>query len=215
MPRQAIKITHNIEMGGNIQEVVIAPHAFAVMAMHSLSHQGAEVHGLLLGSLNGNKVDVSSVYPICNEAPTRPLMDAALAVSISSLEEDSSNRPVGWYIVPGSFGDGQPSGAVPRVLAGLEGVLADPVLVTVAKLSTAIIASPEATTKKLVYAFGKDFGGQYNGELKATITSESKVINRLRGFTMEEFVCDLVDHWSSPKTEWPSPTKINSTYPRV
>ena len=209
LPRQRIKRIDNIEMRGNIQEIVIAPHAFAVMAMHSLSHQGAEVHGLLLGSLNGKKVDVLSVYPICHETPTRTLIDAALAVSMSSLEEDSSNRLIGWYTVPGIFGDGQPSGAVPRVLAGLEGIIEDPVLVTVAKLSTAIIALPEASTKELVHAFGKDFGGQYNGELKATITSELKVVKLLRGFTKEEYVCDLVDHWSSPKTEWPSPTKIN------
>jgi Uncharacterised protein family (UPF0172) len=197
-------------MGGNIDEIVIAPEAFAVMAIHSLSHLGTEVHGVLLGSMNGSKVDVSLVYPICHETPTRPLIDAALAVCMASLEEDSSNSLVGWYTIPVTFRDGQPSGAVHRILAGLEGVIADPVLVTGSQLSTAMLASkPEASKTELVHAFGKDFGGQYKGKLKATITSELKVVKRLRGFTDQEFVCDLVDHWSSPNTEWPSPTKMS------
>jgi hypothetical protein len=165
---------------------------------------------MLLGVLHGSKIHVTSAYPICHESLTKPLLEAALAVTLSSLEDGSSNCLVGWYTVPELVGDARPSPTVLRILAGLEGVIANPVLVTLSKLSITNIASKtENGNRDLVQAFGKNFGGQYMGKIKASITSESKTLTALEDLAEHESICDLVDHWASPKTEWPNTAKVN------
>jgi len=184
------------------------PLAFTMMAMHSLSHHATEVHGLLLGHTKGNKVFVSSANPICHESPTKPLVEAALAVTLSSTEVDSSSSPVGWYSIPALEGKLTPS--VLRIVAGLEGIAANPVLVTMSKLSVlSAISMAEGSSTDLVQAFGKDFGGQYLEKLRAVVSSEQKTLKVLEDLAQHESICDLVDHWRSPKTEWPNTSKIN------
>lgn len=202
-------------MGENVQEVVVMPLAFAMMTMHSRCHPAAEVHGVLLGCVDGGKIQISSAYPICHECPNRPLVEAALTITLSSLEENSSNSVVGWYTIPEIAGDTKPAATLLRLLTGLEAVASasDPVLVVLSKQpvqeADAKTSKSYDSTRYLLQAFGKDFGGQYMGKLNATITSECKTMKILDDLAGQETIEDLVDHWSSLETEWPNTSKIS------
>lgn len=198
-------------MSENASNVVVSPAALALMSMHALTHPTAEVHGLLIGKSSGGKTQVTSAYPVCHESPTKPLVDIAITLTLSLLDESSaSDVIVGWYAVPELAGDTKPNPAALRIVSGLEEMSSNPVLVTVSKLAVANLASKinGGGEETFLQAFGKDFGGQYMKEIDTKIESEANTVKAIEDLAEQEQICDLADHWMSPHTKWPNLEKI-------
>mmetsp|Transcript_32494 Transcript_32494/g.90493 ORF Transcript_32494/g.90493 Transcript_32494/m.90493 type:complete len:204 (+) Transcript_32494:103-714(+) len=195
-------------MGQNEGEVVVSPLAFTMIAMHSLTYPTAQVHGILIGSLQGSTVKVVDALPVCHESPTKPLVESALAMSLSSLQDGSTI--VGWYSVPELVGDGKPGAAELRIAAGLEAVAKNPVLVTVSKIAVEKLATADDLSgEELLEAFGKDFGKQWKERLVASISSKESSARAVQALLGEKCLYDLVDHWLAPSsTEWPRTAEL-------
>lgn len=197
-------------------EVAMSPLAFTMIAMHSSSYPTKQVHGVLIGSSKGSNVlNVTDALPICHESPTKPLVEAALAISMSSLDGSSSSKIVGWYSVPELIGDEKPSAADLRIVAGLEGVVeTTPILVTVSKSALEKLASSSGRgggEEQLLAAYGKDFGKQWKEKLPASISSKESAtkVAQAASASGEKCVYDLVDHWlDSSSREWPRTTGL-------
>jgi hypothetical protein len=189
-------------MGQN-EEVVVSPLAFTMIAMHSLSYPSDQVHGILIGSLQGSTVKVTDALPVCHESPTKPLVESALAVSFSTLQDGSTI--VGWYSVPELIGAGKPGAAELRIAAGLEAVVEKPILVTASKIALENLANADDPSgEEVLEAFGKDFGKQWKEKLVASIGSKESSAKVVQALIGEKCLYDLVDHWQVPSSrEWP------------
>ena len=210
--------------GDNKNTVTIAPQVFALMAGHAASHPTSPIHGILIGSRNGDKVTVADAFPVCHENPTRPLVEMALAIVQSTLEGNKDGHGiVGWFTAPELLHETKPGPVALRIVANLaaamdEGVKGEPILLVMNNESIVeLLANKTGTTvSSTIKAFGKDFGMQWMEPIQnLTVVDESKtmqaVIAMIGGESEIHVVKDLVDHWEHGATsEWTSASSLES-----
>ena len=191
------------------KRVVIAPHAFATMVAYAAKYSTSSVHGVVVGTTTSDTINVTNIFPICHdETPTKPLVDTALALVASSLEEDSSSskdKIIGWFTAPELLQDNTPGPVPLRIVATMDyGVDdTDKVLLLVRNEEiTNIIQDVDSTVNqpKAIEAFGKDFGNQWMESLEVTITNEGDAETLARKLASDETITDLVDHWKAVST---------------
>lgn len=204
-----------VEMSELNKQVVVMPLAFAMIAMHSCKYRTAQVHGLLIGSIDSGKVHVSDTLPICHEAPTKSIIESGISVALSTIHAEAGRKHVlGWYTVPELIGDDRPGAAALRIVASLENLITKPVLLSVSKMGVEKFAEAADVGfhGEHVTAFGKDFGMQWQERLPIDCRSLSiDEMCGIRAFIDDEQFCDLTDHWLSPScTEWPKPSNVQS-----
>jgi hypothetical protein len=209
--------------------VTIAPQVFALMAAHAASHPTSAVHGILIGSRKGDTVTVADAFPVCHENPTKPLVETALALTQSILEDNkgSNNHAiVGWFTAPELLHETKPGPVALRIVANLAAAMGDeePVLLVLNNESIVelLIAdenenlSNSMTASRTIQGFGKDFGMQWMEPIaNLTVTDESKTTKAVIAMLNEDkeihIVKDLVDHWEEgASSEWTSASSLKS-----
>lgn len=180
--------------------VVVSPSALVTMMLHAAHHGMTAVHGILLGTFSGdNKVEVTSAVPVCHEAPTKPLIDTALALV-------GSMGVVGWYTAPERLLDTRPGAPALRIAASLASSLKDePILIVLQNEAVSACLGKGEGTADLIKAYGKDFGQQWMEPLELAIEKESGALEAAKQAHSEKIIVnDLVDQFEgeSAKTEW-------------
>ena len=197
------------------EKVVVQPLAIVMIAMHSLKYRTAQVHGLLVGSSDLGKTWVSDAIPICHEAPTKSIIEAATSVALSMIQaEIGSKQVVGWYTVPELIGEDKPCAAALRIVSSLENLIVEPILVSVSKMGVEKFTEADdgGFFDEHLAVYGKDFGMQWQERLATDHRSLNiELMHGVRPFIDDEQFCDLTDHWLSPSSSvWPKPSKILS-----
>ena len=178
--------------------VVVSPSALATMMLHAARHGTTAVHGILVGTFSDDTVQVTTAVPVCHEAPTKPLVDTALAL----VAEDGI---VGWYTAPERLQDTRPGAPALRIAASLASEKGEPVLMVLQNEAVAESLKGGDTKEDVVKAFGKDFGQQWMEPLEVTLDKETGALDAARQAYQEQVVVnDLVDHWEveATTTEW-------------
>jgi Uncharacterised protein family (UPF0172) len=182
-------------MARKTRVVEVSPKAAASIILHAVKHSHSPVHGVLLGSFGNESVKVSQAIPVCHGAPTRPVLETALALIKSSTED----AVVGWYVSPRLEMDGRPGPAALKVVAGLASGddKKEPALVVL--VNNELDKVMHESDRKLVDLFkalGKDFGQQWlepvGIQLKNEASIKAAVSNAL---TNGVSVTDLMDHF--------------------
>ena len=190
--------------------VTIAPTAVVSMMLHAAKHVHDPVHGVLMGSYDGDsKLTVNQAIPVCHGAPTHPLVETALAL-IESANEDAKTVVVGWYVSPRLLKDDRPGPAALKIVSSLgNGSNKEPALLVVRndELAKVISEGSEAALDSVVKAFGKDFGKQWLEPLSLSFSNKSGTAKAVQSAFADKIpVMDLVDHFAGdPKTsKWPN-----------
>jgi len=221
-----------VDKGNNNKDsVTIAPEVFALMAAHAASNPTSAVHGVLIGSRNGDKVTVTDAFPICHENPTKPLVETALALVQSNLEEENrdkkknnDNSIIGWFTAPELLHETKPGPVALRIVANLatNDGQGEPVLLVlnnepIVKLLAAVEDKENnCLASRTVQAFGKDFGMQWMEPLDLTVTNDSGAAKAVTAMLNNKenninVVQDLVDHWEEgAASEWTSASSLLS-----
>jgi hypothetical protein len=140
---------------------------------------------------------VTSAVPVCHEAPTKPLVETALAFVGDGV--------VGWYTAPERLQDKHPGAPALRIAASLgSSVENEPVLIV---LQNEAVAECFKGGKyaDVMKAFGKNFGQQWMEPLEVRLLKETSALEAARQAHKDEIVLnDLVDHWEgeSAAVEW-------------
>jgi len=205
--------------------VTISPQVFALMAAHAASHPTSAVHGILIGSRKGDSVTVADAFPVCHENPTKPLVETALALTQSILEDNNKSQTiVGWFTAPELLHETKPGPVALRIVANLAAAMGDeePVLLVLNNESIVelLIADDKEnnsmTASRTIQGFGKDFGMQWMEPIaNLTVTDESKTTKAVIAMLNEDkeihIVKDLVDHWEEgASSEWTSASSLKS-----
>jgi hypothetical protein len=208
--------------------VTVAPQVFALMAAHAASHPTSAVHGILIGSRNGDKVTVADAFPVCHENPTKPLVETALAFAQSILEgnNEDNHTIVGWFTAPELLHETKPGPVALRIVANLAAAMGDdePVLLVLNNESIVELLangdkennSSMMTASRTIQGFGKDFGMQWMEPIEnLSVTDESRTTKAVIAMLNEEkeihIVKDLVDHWEEGSaSEWTSASSLVS-----
>lgn len=194
-------------MGG--EAVTISSLALTAIALHSRRHRTTQVHGVLTGSTKDSTVEVKDALPVCHESPTKPLVESALALSMSAIPEGS--EVVGWYTVPEMLQGTDPGPAALRIAASLESSTEKPILVVVSKMRLEKLTNAGESDEGGLVAFGKDFGQQWKEKIPATTSSTETARKAVQALADTDTFCDLVDHWHSPlTTEWPKTAALEA-----
>mmetsp|Transcript_21959 Transcript_21959/g.61149 ORF Transcript_21959/g.61149 Transcript_21959/m.61149 type:complete len:193 (-) Transcript_21959:287-865(-) len=188
-------------------KVTVSSKAFSAISLHAISHPFGAVHGVLIGTIASKKsVTVAHAVPVCHETPTKPLLDAALAIIQAKMPKGMAI--VGWYTAPELVAEEPSFNPVAlRVAANLndEGIL---MIVDNQKLGSSLKGEKEASADQVLNAFGKDFGSQWKEPIPdVTVEDGAKTIQAVRqmqqsgGGGMK--VLDFVDHLENEATsEW-------------
>lgn len=211
--------------------VTIAPQVFALMAAHAASHPTSAVHGILIGSRKGDKVIVADAFPVCHENPTKPLVETALSLTQSILEDNNKDNHaiVGWFTAPELLHETKPGPVALRTIANMAAAFdkdgsKEPVLLVlnnefIVKLNAAAAGGDDEQSMKAsqgIQAFGKDFGMQWMEPIdNLSVTDESRTTKAVASMLNEEsdirVVKDLVDHWEEgAASEWTSASSLAS-----
>lgn len=195
-----------VVMSEGNEDVVISPLALSLIARHSRTYRTAQVHGILLGKWQDGKGQVLDAIPVCHEAPTKTLVESALALYLSINQLDcSASNVIGWYTVPELIGDQMTCPAAQKVVASMGNISDKTILVTFSKNGVDNFSlSYDKLDKNTLRAFGKGLGMTWNQELRVAISEETTVMKELITSMENENPCDLVDHWRFPASnEWP------------
>lgn len=212
------------------KEVTVMPNSFVAMALHSIRHPHATVHGILLGTADKNTftITVLDAVPICHGAPTMPIVETALGLIEVMLKKQNVTNPVtdekstivGWYTAPMLLDDKRPGPPALRMAANLASAEAnedddcnnvmDPILLVLHNkpITERIQLNSKATTnEQLLQCYGRDFGNQWLDPIKTKIINnggESLAVSTLeRALEQGILVNDLVDHLDgSTSTTW-------------
>mmetsp|Transcript_29977 Transcript_29977/g.30465 ORF Transcript_29977/g.30465 Transcript_29977/m.30465 type:complete len:219 (-) Transcript_29977:1721-2377(-) len=212
---------------GNKDSVTISPEVFALLVAHAASHPTTTVHGVLIGnrSKSNNKVDVTDAFPICHENPTRPLVETALALVQSNLEEEETNNKyiVGWFTAPELLYETKPGPVALRIVASLAAASSsrndpssfsgEPVLLSLHNETIVnILAEKDSVASKVIQAYGKDFGMQWMEPLDLTVLNESVAVKAVTDIINGKVnINDLVDHWDKgASSEWTLASSLSS-----
>jgi hypothetical protein len=186
-------------------KVTISAKAFIAILLHAQNHRTTSIHGVLVGSQSGNKVVVEHAFPICHETPTRPLLDAALALVDSELSGDDSNSIVGWFTSPEILGDEKAGPVAMRIAANLASDSMDPVLLVLNNVKLGkLVANDGVLASQCVRVFGKDFGKQWIDLLEVDVVEETNTTKKARELLDKgRTIKDLSDHWEEGHgSEW-------------
>lgn len=176
------------------KNVVVSPSALATMMLHSARHGTTAVHGILVGTFSADSIQVTSAIPVCHEAPTKPLVETALALVGDGV--------VGWYTAPERLQDTRPGAPALRIAASLASCVQDePVLIVLQ--NEAVVGCFNGEQKAdVIKAFGKDFGQQWMEPLQLTLEKEASALEAARQARKDKIILDdLVDHWESAVEE--------------
>jgi hypothetical protein len=179
------------------KDIVVSPLALATMMLHSARHGTTAAHGILVGTFSADSIQVTSAVPVCHEAPTRPLVETALAFVGDGV--------VGWYAAPERLHDKHPGAPALRIVASLgSSAENEPVLMVLQNESVAECFKG-GKYADVIKAFGKDFGQQWMEPLEVRLVKETSALEAARQAHKDEIVLnDLVDHWEgeSAAVEW-------------
>lgn len=179
--------------------VVVSPLALTTMLLHAAKHGTTSVHGILVGTYSPFKV--TSAVPVCHEAPTKPLVDMALALV-------DHGTIVGWYTAPERLEDERPGAPALRIATSLAAATkeqGEPVLMVLQNQVVADCLNGKTENTNVIKAYGKDFGQQWMEPLEISLEGEVKALEAAREALRDKVVLnDLVDHWegNSAATEW-------------
>jgi len=214
--------------GDKKDSVTIAPQVFALMAAHAASHPTTAVHGILIGSRNGDEVTVVDALPVCHGNPTKTLVETSLALAQSIVEGgENKHTIVGWFTAPELLHETKPGPVALRIVANLAAAMegeGEPILLVLNNESIVkMLAIPAGgdegnivTASQTIQAFGKDFGMQWMEPIdNLSVTEESRttkaVIAMLNGGNEIKIVKDLVDHWEhGAASEWTAASSLVS-----
>eukprot|EP00536_Pseudo-nitzschia_multiseries_P006815 jgi/Psemu1/239684/estExt_Genewise1.C_1500035 len=229
-----------VDEGNKIGGVTLAPEVFALMAAHAASHPTSAVHGVLIGSRNGNnEVTVSDAFPVCHENPTKTLVETSLSLIQSVLDGNESGKEdaiVGWFTAPELLHETKPGPVALRIVAGMAAAFGggdggrggEPVLLVLNNLSIVNLIAERTenenendeakvvTASETINAFGKDFGMQWMEPIhNVSVTNDSGAVAAAKAALSasgKTFTCrDLVDHWNEGATsKWTSASSLSS-----
>ena len=196
------------------ESVSVEPHAFVVMAVYAAQHAADEVHGLLVGKRVANNVIVSSAIPVCHETPTKPLVETALELVQSHIEDDKSLKIVGWFTASEMLSDDKPGPVALRIVANMEIDAEKPVLLVLRNKGIGqLVCGEENAVPSVVHAYGKDFGQQWMDPLELSVRQVAEATRAAKSLFEEgKFARDLIDHWAEGNSsEWPE-TLVTNKY---
>ena len=214
-----------VERSNKKESVTLAPQVFALIAAHAASHPTSAVHGILVGSRNGDQVTIADAFPVCHENPTRTLVETALSL-VQSIIEGKNQTIVGWFTAPELLHETKPGPVALRIVANLAAAMdsngeGEPVLLVLNNQSILkLLATDEKDSSmkasQTIQAFGKDFGMQWMEPIEnLSIEDESRstkaVMSMLKQENDSHVVNDLVDHWDQGATsEWTSASSLTT-----
>lgn len=195
--------------------VTVAPAAFVSMLLHASKHCHDPVHGVLIGSFDGNnKVQVKEAVPVCHGAPTQPLVETALALLEQQMDKDTN--VVGWYTSPRLLKDDKPGPAALKIVSGLATTAGgkEPALLVVRNEGLGLLVRGEdQALENTLKALGKDFGKQWLDPLEIRVEEKERAIKAAREAIQSELnIEDLTDHFEAdPKASaWYPNEKLRS-----
>lgn len=107
------------ESKGSDKVVAISPISHAKIILHAVRHSYTSIHGILIGYINGDSIQVNDVLPVCHSSPTKPILDMALRIANayaidSGVKADESRQQqiVGWYTANERVGKNDEPGQV-------------------------------------------------------------------------------------------------------
>lgn len=120
--------------------ITFDPVVHAKMMIHAARYPRSITNGILLGKVEGNKLVISDVAPVCHSIPTKPLLDMALRLTEAYyVSNDSSYEIVGWYTAPEKQVDDGPGPVALKIIDSIAAVGGaknpEPVLVTITNSS--------------------------------------------------------------------------------
>lgn len=200
------------------KEVVVAPKAFVMMALHGVRHRHESVHGLLLGRQDNQRciITVEDAVPVSHGAPTVPIVEAAIGMIQARLEgiSDSSGSwtIVGWYTAPMLLDDNKASPPALRMAANLAtgsdgSSKMDPVLLVLNNATVAgFLNNWKSTGDNPIQGYGRDFGDQWLEPVSTILAKHSGgFVGTIasKAFSNGTLVNDLVDHLDGlPASSW-------------
>jgi Uncharacterised protein family (UPF0172) len=204
--------------GAAAASVSVTPGAAVAMALHSVSHKTAAVHGVLIGSFLTDEVMVTTAMPVCHgPPPTLPIVETALGLirhycdkMNAATDEGPRFVVVGWYTAPMLLDDTQPGPVALRIAAQLATESNDSVLLVVQNQELAeLIADPSEKSKSFVKALGRDFGDQWLEPIASTVVNDPELVSNVVLMAMEQgiILTDLVDHLENNDSNSNSATK--------
>jgi len=168
------------------------------MVLFATSHITKAVHGILVGSTSDGEVIVNAAVPVCDETPTRPLIDIAEALVEAELAEKKSlNVIVGWFMSPEILSERVSDPVAMRAASVLTKSSNEGVLLVLQNEEIGRLASDESTTAaECIRGFGRDFGKQWTkimevSVLEGLISAQETREEILNGKKIES----LTDHW--------------------
>ena len=206
-----------------VQSVTIDGAVAALLGIHGLTYPTTSVHGILVGKkTSSTTVHVTDAYPVCHETPTRTVVDLAISLVASKVEEDGEEKKeiIGWYTAPEILEDSAPGPVALRIAANIASASASPTVLVVLNNSglVELVAGGESCTSFLS-AFGKDFGGQWMENIKdVKVQDDEKAVGGIRkGVTATKgeggSVKDLTDHWQSgASSEWTTSSNLEKYF---
>lgn len=188
------------------------------MILHANQHRTVSVHGILIGSYDDDgkdaaKVNVTGILPVCHEVPTKPLIQTALGLAQSMLEEDNKDRQVivGWYTAPELLSQDKPGPVAQRLVANMDmggdddktKSKNDPILVSIVNDKVGdLINGLEVSPSDALRAFGRNFSDQWMEPLEVELLGGAGNLDGIKNMYNGGMI-DLVDHWQSKTlSEW-------------
>lgn len=173
--------------------VSISPEVFVLLIGHVVTYPARAVHGVLIGEKKSNKVFVTDAFPICHEHLTRPLVETALELVQSNIENQKKKSILGWYTAPELFNDTKPSPVVLRTVASLATSLSlDAVLIVVDNQSVMKLIKDGTSMSNAFLAYRNNGSSLYVDPM----SNETNAIkNAATVLTKKIKIIDLVDHW--------------------
>ena len=186
--------------------VEVSPESFVTMVLHAAQNPTTVVHGLLMGSIKDNTINVTKAIPVCHETPTAPLLETALAFAGATLEDSV----VGWYTAPERLTETQPGPVAMRIAANMATNQIEPVLIVLDNEGLAACLAGDSTPC-VMKALGKDIGLQWLEPLTLKVMSESQAcVAAKSGHEAKIRVVDLVDHMEDEECpEWINNTMLS------
>ena len=85
------------DSGTDRQKLQISNLAHAKILRHVIQYSSGTIHGILVGKVSGDDVQIEDSIPICHSCPSKPLLDMAFRLVQTHLENDSGTlEVVGW-----------------------------------------------------------------------------------------------------------------------
>ena len=152
----------------NNKKVVVLPQAFTEMTLHAMRHSHATIHGLLLGTVQADRLTVQDAVPVCHGAPTRPLVETVLGLV-------PQKEIVGWYTAPALLEDTKPGPVALKMVASLvpDQKTENVTLLVMNNMALATALKAGGKPEDILVALGKDLGDQWLEPLPLSLEKDA------------------------------------------